>query len=142
MQNIISKLLKNLHEYDQEKRRAIIRNTKTKKVKDAQDKIPFYSFGGECEERARIVLFLIKNGAIKTKDDYYYAATIIINVGSLENFYLAYKLIKKYRQLGGKKPWYFHDSYFTRQNWGMTKEEVCKEIRRRIGINPSKLDKI
>lgn len=141
MQNIISKLLKNLHEYDQKRRREIIRNAKTKKAKEAKDKIPFYSFKGECEERARIVLFLIKNKALSQRDDYYYAAAIIINVGSLENFYLAYKLIKKYRQLGGKRKWGFYDDYFTRQNWGLTKSEVYKKIRKRMGVHPDKLNK-
>lgn len=141
MQNIISKLLQNLHEYDQKRRREIIKEAKTTKLKEAKDKLPLYSFKGECEERARIVLFLVKNKALKARDDYYYAATIIINVGSLENFYLAYKLVKKYRQLGGKKKWGFYDDYFTRQNWGMTKDKIYKKIKRKIGVDPDKLNK-
>jgi len=141
MQKIISKLLRNLHEYDQKRRREIIKQAKTTKLNETKDKLPFYSFKGECEERARIVLFLIKNNALKARDDYYYAAAIITNVGSLENLYLAYKSIKKYRQLGGKKKWGFYDGYFTRQSWGMTKDEIYKKIKKRIGVNPDKLNK-
>jgi len=141
MSAIISQLLKNLHEQDQKRRRGIIASQGTPKLAEAKDKLPFYIFKGECEERARIVLFLIKNKALLQRDDFYYAASILINVGSLENFKLAYRLIKKYRELGGTRKWGFYDSYFSRQKWGKSKEEIYREIEKQIGIDPKKLDK-
>lgn len=140
MQVIISKLLKNFYEYDQKKRIEIVKDQKTKKVKEAKNKNLFYIFKGECEERARIVLFLIENDALKNRDDYYFAAAIIVNVGSLENFYLAYELINKYRQMGGRKKWGFFDDYFERQNWGITKKEIYENIENKIGVSPDELD--
>ena len=141
MTTIISKLIKNLHEYDQQRRREIIKQQGTSKLADAPDKLLFYVFKGECEERARIILFLIKNKALSQRDDYHYAASIIINVGNLEYFKLAYKLIKKYRKLGGKGKWGFYDTYFERQKWGKSREEVYREIAKEIGMDPNKLDK-
>jgi hypothetical protein len=140
MSIIISKLLKNFHEYDQLSRREIIKQQGTPKLVDAPDKLPFYVFKGECEERARIVLFLIKNKALLQRDDYHYAASIIINVGNLEYFKLAYKLIKKYRELGGKGKWGFYDTYFERQKWGKSREEVYQEIAKEIKMDPRKLE--
>lgn len=141
MSKIISDLLKNLHEYDQRRRVDIIKEQGSKKIEEAKDKIPFYEFKGECEERSRIVMFLIEKDALKERDDFYYAATIIVNVGKLDNFITAYKLIKRYRELGGNKPWGFYDNYFAMQNWGMSKEEIFLKIEKQIGIHPSKLDK-
>jgi len=141
MSAIISQLLKNLHEQDQKRRRGIIASQGTPKLAEAKDKLPFYIFKGECEERARVAEFLIKNKALSKPDDYYYATAIIINVGSLEYFKLSYKLIYKYRKLGGRKPWGFTDDYFTRQNWRKSKQEIYKEIEKEIGIAPGKLDR-
>lgn len=141
MKNIISALLKNMHEHDQTRRRQIIETQGSPKMDEAKDKTVFYEFKGECEERTRIARFLIDNNALKEKDDYYYAATIIINIGSLENFKIAYKLIKKYREMGGNKPWRFYDKYFKVQNWGKSKEEIYSEIEKEIDVHPSKLDK-
>ena len=33
-------------------------------------------------------------------------------------------MIKKYREMGGNKPWRFYDKYFKVQNWGKSKEEI------------------
>src|SRR4030043_1184956 len=138
MQKLTSKLLKNFHEYDQQRRQEIIKQQGTPKLVDAADKLPFYVFKGECEERARIVFFLIENEALENRDDYYYAACIIINVGRLDYFKLAYKLIKKYRELGGQEKWGFYDTYFERQNWGKSKEDIYSEIENEIGMDPRK----
>ena len=140
MPNIISKLLKNFHKYDQQRRREIIKQIGTPKLAEALDKLPFYVFKGECEERARIVLFLIKNKALSQRDDYFYAASIIINVGNLGYFKLSYKLIKKYRELGGKRKWGFNDTYFERQKWGKNREEVYQEIAKEIKMDPRELE--
>ncbi len=141
MTKIISTLLKNFHEFDQQRRQEIIKQQGTPKLVEAEDKLPFYVFKGECEERARIVYFLIENEALENRDDYYYAANILINVGRLDYFKLAYKLIKKYRELGGKEKWGFYDTYFERQNWGKSKEEIYSEIENEIGMDPRKIDR-
>lgn len=139
--NNISKILTNLHRYDQKRRREIILEQGTAKLKEARNKKVFLEFKGECEERARITLFIINNFLLD-EEDYHMAASIIINVGSLNNLVLAYKLIKKYRELGGKKPWGFYDKYFDNQKWGLTKKEAENIIAKKIGIHPKKLDKI
>lgn len=140
--NTISKLLKNLHERDQKSRRQIIEKQGTTKMAEARDKSVFYVFGGECQERACIVSFFIKNDALKSRDDFFYAAAILINVGNFKNFVTAYRLIKKYRAMGGRKPWGFYDKYFEIQDWGKTRDEVLKEVEKRIGIHPGKLDRM
>jgi len=140
MNDIISKLLKKMHERDQEERRELIEKH-GQKFSESKNKMPFYVFKGACEERAKIALNLIDNNALKEPDDFYYAACIIINVESKENLITAYRLIKEYRRLGGQKPWGFKEKYFTIQNWGKTKEEMEKEIEKEIGIHPKYLDK-
>lgn len=140
MSVIISTLLKNFHEYDQQRRQEIISEQGSPKLIEVKDKLPFYAFKGECEERARIVIFLVKNNALEDRDDYYYAASIIINVGSLEYFKQAFRLIKKYRELSGDKKWSFNDTYFERQNWKKSREEVYQEISNDIGIDPKELE--
>ena len=140
MNKIISRLLKEIFERDQKRRRDSVRRYGSK-FSESKNKKIFYVFKGECEEKTKIVLNLIKNNALKEPDDYYHAACIIINVGSIKNLIIAYKLIKEYRKLGGQKSWGFKKKYFSNQNWGKSKGEIEKEIKKKIGINPRVLDK-
>jgi len=141
MQHLVSDLLKHLHESDQQDRRSLIKSQGTKKLVDAKDPIPFYVFKGATEERVRIVFFLVAHHALSEKDDYYYAAAIIVNVGSFENFVMAYRLIRQYREHGGDRPWRFHNSYFERQNWNMTRAQAEATVEQKIGVHPQTLDR-
>lgn len=108
---------------------------------DAKDPVAFYAFKGTTEERARIAHFLVTHHALTEKDDYRYAACILVNVGRLDYFVTAYQLIRRYRELGGDQPWKFHDSYFERQDWGKTRAEVEAMIEQQIGCHPRTLDR-
>ena len=141
MQRLISELLQYLHESDQRDRHVLIATHGTSRMVNAKDPIPFSVFKGVTEERVRIACFLIEHGALAERDDYYYAAAIIINVGSLEHFITAYRLMKRYRDLGGERPSGFHDSYFERQGWGKTRMEVEAEVERQIGVHPRTIDR-
>ena len=139
MRSIISKLLKNLYQYDRKRRKDIVKKCGPKMAL-AEDKLPFYVFKGEIEERIRIVLFLVDNKALSVGNDFYYAAAILITSDKLKHFITACLLIKKYRELGGKKYWNIQDAYLAKQNWGKTKEEIFKQVEKKIGINPKKLN--
>jgi len=53
---------------------------------DAKDPITFYAFKGTTEERARIAYFFVTHHALKEKDDYRYAACVLVNAGRLDYF--------------------------------------------------------
>jgi hypothetical protein len=141
MKNIISKLLKELHQEDQKSRHEIVAKYGNSRSK-AKNKIPFYIFQGEGQQREKIIHFLIKNNAFREKDDFYYAAFIIVSSGKIKDFILAYELIKKYREMDGKKPWGFHDKFFRIQKWKENRKEAEELVKKEIGIHPKKLDKL
>ena len=140
MNKIISQLLKDFHKEDQKERFAVAKKYGNS-LACSKIKFPYYIFKGKCDERIRIVLFLIKNNVLKQKEDFYFAASIIVNSGNLKNFILAYKLIKQYREMGGNKPWGFYDKFFKIQKWGKTKKDVERLMEKEIDIHPSKLDR-
>lgn len=139
--SLISRFLQDLHESDQRDRRALIATQGTSRMADAKDLGAFFTFKGTTEERARIVYFFVTHHALTEKDDYRYAACVLVNAGRLDYFVTAYQLIKRYRELGGDQPWKFHDSYFDRQNWGKTRDEVEAIVEREIGCHPRTLDR-
>lgn len=141
MTDQISKLIADLHRSDQKRRRQIIKDQGTKKLSQAKNKLVFYEFKGECQEKTRIIRYLAKQHLLTEPNDYYLAASILINNSNLDDLILAYKFIKQYRALGGRKNWALFDSFFTRQAWGISREEAEKIIEKKIGVSPKDLDK-
>lgn len=139
--NLISILLNDFHELDQADRHTLVSQHGTARVRDAKDPVPFYVFKGVTEERIRIVMFLVEQNALSATDDYFFAAAILANAGKLDYLILAYKLIKQYRKKGGERLWGFFDTFYERQQWGKTREEVEYEIQKIIGVHPNTLDK-
>lgn len=125
MQRIISKILKEMHEFNQFRRRKIVKNY-SKRMKEAQIKWPFYELKGECNQRFKIIRTLVKNKALKDKNDYFWAGAILLNSSRKSDYYLSRKLIKKYHELGGRRKTGCDEKYYKKQGWN--KKEMEKYI--------------
>lgn len=139
MANVISKLLQDLHQRDQRKRREIAAEYGTK-FAETKSKEPFLIFKGETDEKTKVISFLVENKALKEPDDFYYASLMLLNSGEKEHFILAYELLKNYRGLGGEKSWWVGEGYYKKVKWGLAKKQALKEIKEKIGVDPRELE--
>jgi len=128
MQKFISKLLKEMREYDQHQRKSIIKKY-GQSMRESINKYPFYELKGACLQRFKIVKCLVRYNLLKTGNDYHYAATILIQSQRKKDHFLALWLISKAEELKNKKGIIlFKDKYYTTRGWN--RKQIEQEYKK------------
>ena len=105
-----------MHEFDQFKRRKIVKNYGNT-MKASKIKWPFCEIKGECNQRLKIARMLVKNKSLKEKDDYFYTSAILVNSSRKSDHYLSRRLAKKYHELGGERKTSCDEKYYNKMGW-------------------------